>query len=103
MKIKKGDKVIVIAGKDKGKTSVVIKAMPSVGKVILEGVNIAKKHLKPKTQGSKGQIIDVAMPIDVSNVAIADPKTGKPTRVKIKRTDSGARVRIAVKSGAEIK
>ena len=68
MKIKKGDKVTVIAGKDKGKSGVVVRAMPKLQKVVVEGVNIAKKHQKPVKSGSKGQIVEVAMPIHISNV-----------------------------------
>jgi len=102
MKIKKGDKVIVIAGKDKGKSGDVVRAIPKDNKVIVEGMNIAKKHQKAKTSGSKGQIVEIAMPIDVSNVALVDPKTKKPTRVRIEKKD-GKRVRIAVKSGSIIK
>ncbi len=75
MKIKKGDKVIVIAGKEKGKTSVVARAIPTRNKVILEGLNTMKRHIKPKKQGDKGGIIDKAMPIDVSNVKLADKKS----------------------------
>ncbi len=102
MKIKKGDKIIVIAGKDKGKTGVVVRALPSINKVIIDGVNLAKKHQKPIKSGTKGQIVEVAMPIHVSNIAIEDPKTKKPTRIKIDRKD-GKRVRVAVKSGSVIK
>ena len=68
MKIKKGDKVIIIAGKDKGKKGVVSRAMPKLDKVVVDGINIAKKHKKPTTADSKGQIVEVAMPIHVSNV-----------------------------------
>ena len=68
MKIKKGDKVRVIAGKDKGKIGVVLKALPKLSKVVVEGVNISKKHQKPTRSGSKGQIVEIAMPIHVSNV-----------------------------------
>ena len=77
MKIKKGDNVIILAGKDKGKTAKVLKALPAVNKIIVEGVNVAKKHAKRTSNDKKGQIIDRAMPIDVSNVSILDPKDKK--------------------------
>ncbi len=68
MKIKKDDKVIVLTGKDKGKSGTVTKAMPKSGKVIVSGINISKVHQKPRKSGEKGQILDKAMPIDVSNI-----------------------------------
>ena len=68
MKIKKGDKVIVISGKDKGKSGQVVKAIPKENKIVVSGVNVLKKHQKPRKSGEKGQILDKAMPIDVSNV-----------------------------------
>ncbi len=102
MKIKKGDKVIVIAGKDKGATGVVLKAIPTEDRVVVEGVNIAKRHQKSRTTGQSGQIVDKTMPVHVSNVALVDPKGGKATRIGIKRED-GKRVRVAKKSGSVIK
>ncbi len=81
MKIKKGDKVIVISGFYKGKTGVVQKAYPSLNKVVVEGINVRKKHRKPTQQNPEGSIIDVYAPIDASNVALIDPKTKKATRV----------------------
>ena len=81
MKIKKGDKVIVISGADKGKTGVVQKAHPSLNKVVVEGVNLRKKHKKPTQQNPEGSIVDIYAPIHVSNVALIDPKTKKATRV----------------------
>ena len=101
MKIKKGDNVIVISGKDKGKTGKVTRALPKVGKIIVEGVNIKKRHLKPRRSGQKGQIIEFASPINVSNVMIVDPKTGKLTRIGMKVVD-GKRVRIAKRSGTPL-
>lgn len=101
MKIKKGDKVIVIAGKERGKTGVVSEARPNTEQVVIDGLNIAKKHRRATRAGGKGQIIDVAMPIHVSNVMIVDPKGGKGTRIGIKRED-GKSVRIAKKSGATL-
>ncbi|MDO8523594.1 MAG: 50S ribosomal protein L24 [bacterium] len=100
MKIRKGDKVIVISGKDRGKTGVVTHAFPQKNQVLLEGVNLRRKHEKPR--GSrKGQIVERATPIHASNVMIVDPKTNTGTRISIRRKD-GERVRVAKKSGAEL-
>ena len=71
MKVKKGDKVRIITGADKGKVGVILRALPKEGKVIVEGVNVKKRHTKAKRQGSKGQVIDKTLPIDASNVALA--------------------------------
>lgn len=101
MKIKKGDKVQVIAGKDRGKTGTIARAFPSEEKVIIEGVNVVKKHLRASQQNRKGQIIEKAMPLHVSNVMIVDPKSGKPTRVRIERSGN-TRTRVAVKSGTKL-
>lgn len=106
MRIKKGDNVIVIAGKDKGVKGAVVRALPQDDMVIIEGVNVKKKHQKAgrnTEQGGGGQILNVAAPIHVSNVMIVDPKGGKLTRVK--RTidaKSGKRVRVATGSGAPL-
>jgi len=101
MKIKKGDNIIVIAGKDKGKKGKVVRALPADSKVVVEGINMRKKHQRAGKGRQKGQIIDIAMPIHISNVMIEDPKTGKPTRVG-KRIAGGKRIRIAKKSGTEL-
>ena len=101
MKIKKGDNIIVIAGKDKGKKGKVVRALPADSKVVVEGINMRKKHQRAGKGRQKGQIIDIAMPIHISNVMIEDPKTGKPTRVG-KRIAGGKRIRIAKKSGIEL-
>lgn len=102
MHIKKGDSVIVIAGKDKGKKGKVVRALPRELRVVVDGVNMKKKHERAGTKGRKaGQIVDIAMPIHVSNVMIEDPKTGKPTRVG-KSVSGGKSLRIAKKSGAEL-
>ena len=102
MKIKKGDTVIVIAGKDKGKEGKVVKALPSEDRVVVEGINIRKRHVRARQAGKKGQIVEFSAPIHVSNVMIKDPKTGEPTRVGYKIV-SGKKVRISKKSGVEIK
>lgn len=102
MKVRTGDTVIVLAGDDKGKTGKVLKAMPKENKVIVEGVNAAKKHVKPSQANPQGAVKDINLPIDASNVALVDPKTGKATRVGYKMAGD-KKVRIAKKSGAEIK
>lgn len=101
MKIKKGDQVIVITGRDKGKTGEVIQAMPKDSKVVVRGVNLVKRHTKP-TQENAGGIVSKEQPIHVSNVALIDPKSGKATRVGTKIEKDGQKVRIAKKSGEVI-
>lgn len=100
MKIKKGDQVIVIAGDDKGKTGEVVKAMPSEGKVVVQGVNLVKRHTKP-SQTTSGGIITKEAPINVSNVAIVDPKSGKASKIGYKE-ENGKKVRFARTSGEVI-
>lgn len=102
MKLKKGDKVIVIAGKSKGQTGEIVRAFPKESLVLIDGVNVVKRHMRANRQGGKGQIIDKPLPIHVSNVQLLDPKDGKPTRVKIVR-EEGKAGRVAVKSGTAIK
>ena len=99
MKIKKGDKVIVIAGKDKGKTGKIARAIPTESKVVIEGINVLKKHRKARRSGEKGQIVDVSMPMHVSNVAIV--VDGKPTRIGSKII-GGKKVRVDSKTGKAI-
>ena len=101
MKIKKGDKVIVIAGKERGKTGVVSEAIPSRERIVIDGLNIMKKHRRATRAGGKGQIVEVAMPIHVSNVMLVDPKTGKGTRVATSRVN-GTYTRTTKKSGSTI-
>ena len=101
MKIKKGDKVVVIAGKDKGKTGEVLKAIPAKNRVIVQGVNVVKRHQRP-TQFSAGGIDEKELSIHVSNVAISDPKTDKPSRVGYKALKDGKKVRVAKGSGETI-
>ncbi|HET7522242.1 MAG TPA: 50S ribosomal protein L24 [Bacillales bacterium] len=98
MHVKKGDKVQVISGKDKGKQGVILYALPKKNRVIVEGINIVKKHAKPSQANPQGGIIDQEAPIHVSNVLPLDPKTNEPTRVGYKIED-GKKVRIAKKSG----
>ena len=101
LKIKKGDQVVVICGDDKGKTGEVIKAMPTENKVIVQGINLVKRHQKP-SQSNPGGIITKEAPINVSNVALVDPKSGKATRVKCAIDKKGVKTRVAVKSGEKI-
>lgn len=101
MKIKKGDKVIVVTGKDKGKTGKVLRSLPSQEKVIVEGVNILKKNIKASSANKKGEIIEKTMPIHVSNVMFIDPKENKPSRIGYLIED-GKKFRISKKSGQKI-
>ena len=102
MKIKTGDTVIVISGADKGKTGIVQRVYPKLNKVVVEGVNVHKKHKKPSQNVPEGSVVDVYVPFDASNVALIDPKTKKPTRVHM-GTDkkTGKKVRLA-KSGESL-
>lgn len=102
MKLKKGDKVIVIAGKSRGESGTIVHVLPKKDLVVIDGVNMVKKHRRANQRTRKGQIIDKVMPIHISNVMLADPKDGKPTRIKITRGKNGARERVAVKSGSKI-
>ncbi|WP_342433871.1 50S ribosomal protein L24 [Neobacillus sp. FSL H8-0543] len=97
MHVKKGDKVKVLSGKDKGKTGVILAAYPKDNRVLVEGVNIVKKHAKPSQVNPQGGIMTYEAPIHVSNVLPIDPKSGNPTRVGYKTVD-GKKVRVA-KSG----
>ena len=105
MRIRKDDTVVLIAGKDKGKTGRVIRTEPSRHRVYVEGLNIVKRHQRPRsvkdTQrgGEAGGIIEKEGPIDVSNVMLLDPQDNKPTRVGVRRTDSGKRERFAKRTG----
>ncbi len=100
MLIHKGDKVVVLTGKDRGKEGEVITAFPAKGKVIVDGVNVAKRHQKPTRSMQQGGIIDKAMPIDVSNVALIE--NGKPVRVGLSVSDDGTKIRVSKKTGNEL-
>lgn len=100
-KIKKGDKVVILAGRDKGKTGEVMKVLPAEDKVFVSGVNVVKRHTRP-TQADQGGIKEKEAALHVSNVALADPKTGEPTRVGFKTLDDGRKVRVAKASGEVI-
>ena len=97
-KICKGDTVVVLSGKDKGKTGEVIRSMPKESKVVVSGVNVAARHRKPTQVNPQGGIERKEAPLHVSKVAIADPKTGRPTRVRFETRD-GKKVRVAARSG----
>jgi large subunit ribosomal protein L24 len=100
-KIKKGDSVVVLSGKDKGRTGTVQQVMPKDGKVIVEGINVASRHRKPTQTNPQGGIDRFPAAMHISKVAVADPKDGKPTRVRFEVQD-GNKVRVAVKSGETI-
>ena len=102
MKIKKGDQVVVLTGKDKGKKGEIIRAIPTENRVVVAGVKVVKKHTKP-TQFSAGGIVDKELSIHASNVALVDPKSGSATRVGFKTLKDGKKVRVAKKSGEELK
>ncbi len=102
MKIKKGDRVVVLAGKDRGKEGVVTFAYPAKGTVIVDGVNIAKKHQKPTQATMQGGIIDKEMPVPASRVAVVSPEDGKPTRVGYRFDADGTKVRICRRTGADL-
>ena len=102
MKIVKGDKVVVIAGKDKGKEGIVQAVYPKLNKVVVEGVNTHKKHQKPTQQNPEGTIVEMYVPIDASNVAIVDPKTKKASRVGYALDKDGNKIRISKASGSKL-
>ena len=101
MKIRRGDNVIIISGKDKGKSGTVTRAIPKKDSVVVEGVNLKKKHQRSRRSGGKGQIIEIALPIHISNVLLKDPKTGTGTRVGFKE-EKAKKVRFAKKSGVAL-
>ncbi len=101
LKIKKGDRVVVLSGKDKGKHGEVTKSMPKEGKVVVAGVNIITRHRKPSQANPQGGLERTEAPLHVSKVAIADPSTGRPTRVRFEVRD-GNKVRVAARSGETI-
>ena len=97
-KIKKGDKVVVLTGRDKGRSGEVVQVMPKEDRALVRGVNMVKRHQR-QSATSEGGIISKEAPIHLSNLAIADPKDGKPTRVGFKTLDDGRKVRVAKRSG----
>jgi large subunit ribosomal protein L24 len=98
-KIKKGDRVVVTTGRDKGRTGEVRQVMPSESRAIVTGVNLVRRHTKPSAQNAEGGILTKEAAIHLSNLAIVDPKSGKPTRVGFKTLDDGRKVRFAKRSG----
>ena len=100
-KIKKGDSVVIRSGKDKGRSGTVLQVMLKDGKVLVEGVNVAARHRKPTQANPQGGIDRIPAPMHISKVGLADPKDGKPTRVRFETKD-GKKLRVAVKSGETI-
>ena len=101
MNVKTGDKVVVLSSKDKGKEGLVIRALPAEGKVIVEGVAVVKKAVRPSAQNQQGGFVEKEAAIDVSNVMLVCPKCGKPTRVGHDVNDKGDKVRVCKKCGAQ--
>jgi large subunit ribosomal protein L24 len=102
LKVRKGDRVIVLQGKNRGDTGVVSRVIPKASKVVVEGVNVAKKHQKARSATQQGGIIERDMPLPVSNVAVLSPKDGKATKVGYKFNDKGEKVRICRRTGVEL-
>ncbi|MDH7794436.1 MULTISPECIES: 50S ribosomal protein L24 [unclassified Beijerinckia] len=100
-KIKKGDKVVLLAGRDKGRSGEVVRVMPTEERAIVRGVNMVRRHQR-QTQTQEGGIISKEASVHLSNLAVADPKDGKPTRVAFKILDDGRKVRVAKRSGETI-
>ncbi|MBS2020669.1 MAG: 50S ribosomal protein L24 [Deltaproteobacteria bacterium] len=101
-RLQKGDTVVVISGKDKGKKGKVMRLFAEEGRVLVEGVNLVKRHMRPNPRMQQGGILEREQPLHASKVMLVDPKTGKGTRVRVKTDDKGVKTRVAVKSGEEI-
>jgi large subunit ribosomal protein L24 len=101
LKIKKGDNVVVITGRDKGKTGEVLRVLPAESRAIVQGVNLAKRHTRPR-MGDPGGIVEKELTIHISNIAHVDPQSRKPTRVGFRRLGDGRKVRFARRSGEVI-
>ncbi len=101
-RIKKGDDVIVLAGKERGKRGVVRQVMPKQGTALVQDINISKRHMKPGGTARQAGIVDKEQPIQLSNLALVDPKTSKPTRVRSRTLTNGRKVRIAIGSGEQM-
>ena len=102
MKIKKNDNVLVIKGKDRNKTGKVLGILPEKGRAVVGGVNIIKRHQRPKKAGQKGQILSVEAPLRIENIMVVCPKCGKPARIGYKKLENGEKVRICKKCNQEI-
>jgi large subunit ribosomal protein L24 len=100
-KIRKGDKVVVLTGRDKGRTGEVVEVNPAAARALVRGINLVKRHQRQSAQ-QEGGIISKELPVHLSNIAIADPKDGKPTRIGFKIGGDGRKVRVAKRSGVEI-
>jgi len=101
-RLQTGDEVVVITGKDKGKKGKVLRVFREYDRVLVEGINLVKRHVKANNQMPNGAILEREQPLASSNVMLVDPKTGKGTRIRIKTDDKGVKVRVAAKSGEEI-
>lgn len=101
MKIKKGDTVLIITGKDKNRKGKVIEVLPKINKIVIEGLNVVRKHLRPKRTGEKGQKVEIPKPMNVSNVKLICPKCGQPVRVGYRITEAG-KFRVCKKCESEI-
>jgi len=101
MKIRKGDTVLITSGKDRGRKGKVLKVFPKESRILVEGINLRKKHRKPRRSGEKGQIVEMPAPISISNIKLICPKCGKATRVRYKIVE-GRKLRICKKCGQEI-
>ena len=101
-RLQKGDQVVVITGKDKGKKGKVMRFFAENDRVLVEGVNLVKRHMRPNPRMQQGGILEREQPLHASNVMLVDPSTGKGTRIKLKTDDKGVKTRVAVKSGEEI-
>lgn len=100
MKVKKGDQIKIITGNDRGKTGKVLAVLPELGKLIVEGINIKKKHVRPRSQGKKGELVRIPAPVNMSNVMIFCSKCNKPARIGYK-IDNANKIRICKKCGNE--
>jgi large subunit ribosomal protein L24 len=101
-RIKKGDDVIVLAGRERGKRGVVRQVMPKQGTALVQDINISKRHMKPTGTARQAGIVDKEQPIQLSNLALVDPKSSKPTRVRVRELANGRKVRIAIASGEQL-